>query len=130
MAAVYVDFEHSGTPDQQGNIPVLKDQAALSNAVKLWVCSFRGERLYRPTKGGLIVGSLFKPMSRERANEIEKDIRLGLRSDFRPSVIVSSCTVTPDYENYLYYIHIEGSCPVLKAAVYTDTVLKSLYEQR
>ena len=48
--AVYVDYDHTGVTNQQGNIPVLKDQQALSNAVKLWLCSFRGERLYRCQK--------------------------------------------------------------------------------
>lgn len=126
--AVFVDYDHTGISNQQGNIPVLKDQDALSNAIKLWLCSFRGERLYRPTKGGFVVGSLMKPMSEDRANDIEKAIRTGLRTDFQPSVEVTKCTVVPDYESNCYYIHVEGRCPAFKSSVYTDTTLNNLYK--
>ena len=126
--AVFVDYDHTGISNQRGNIPVLKDQDALSNAIKLWLCSFRGERLYRPTRGGFVVGSLMKPMSEDRANEIEKAIRTGLRTDFQPSVEVAKCTVVPDYESNCYYIHVEGRCPAFKSSVYTDTTLNNLYK--
>lgn len=126
--AVYVDYNYSGTLNQQGNISVLKDQDALSNAIKLWLCSFRGERLYRPNKGGYVVGSLMKPMSESRANEMEKAIKLGLRTDFQPSIEVKTCRVVPDYENYCYYIHVEGECPAFRSSVYADLTLNSLYK--
>lgn len=126
--AVYVDYDHTGVTNQQGNIPVLKDQQALSNAVKLWLCSFRGERLYRPTKGGFVVGALMKPMSEDRAQDIQKAIKTGLRTDFQPSVQVTRCEVTPDYDNNCYYIHVEGNCPAFRSSVYTDVTLNNLYK--
>lgn len=126
--AVYVDYIYSGLITPQGNLGLVKDQAALSNAVTLWLCSFRGERLYRPTKGGYIVGALMKPISEERATEIAQDIKTGLRTDFQPSIEVNSCSVTPDYENKCYTIVIDGYCPSFKASVYTETRLNALYK--
>lgn len=126
--AVYVDYDLTGTSNQQGNIPVLTDQEALSNAIKLWLCSFRGERLYRPNKGGWIVGSLMKPMSEDRAVEMEKNIKIGLRTDFQPSIEVTRCKVTPDYENSCYYVHVEGRCPAFRSSVYSDVTLKNLHK--
>jgi hypothetical protein len=118
-----VDFAASGKPDIQGNIPVLKDLDALNNAIKLWLGSFRGERLYNLRKGGPIIGYLLKPMSEEIANDMNRAIRLGLKNDFVPSVKVSKCEVVADYENSQYIINLTGYCPSLNSDVhYADTI--------
>jgi hypothetical protein len=118
-----VDFAASGKPDIQGNIPVLNDLDALNNAIKLWLGSFRGERLYNPRKGGLIIGYLLKPMSEEIAGDMKRAIREGLKHDFVPSVKVSRCEVDVDYENNRYIINLTGYCPSLNSDVhYTDTI--------
>ena len=117
--AVIVDFPGTGemvTP--QGNIPVLEDQDALVNAINLWICSFRGERLYRPHDGGIITDHLLKPMSGERAKDIHDDLIDGLAYKFTPRVIVSECSVIPDYEMSTYWLTIIGYCPALKVSIY------------
>ncbi|MGL5913506.1 MAG: hypothetical protein ACRCZB_05020 [Bacteroidales bacterium] len=124
--AVYIDYEHTGSIDEKGNLKILYDQEALTNAIKLWVCSFRGERLYKPTKGGFIVGALLKPMSEERSQDIQKDIVYGLATDFRPSITVNECSVVPDFENSCYYIKIVGYCPSFKSDVETELRLNNL----
>ena len=124
--ATYIDYDHKGQIDSRGNITILTDQEALSNAIKLWICSFRGERLYKPTRGGYVVAALLKPMSEDRVIEIESAIKTGLREDFQPSIKVTVCDVKPDYDNFCYYLHVEGYCPKFKAAIYTDTVLNAL----
>jgi phage baseplate assembly protein W len=118
-----VDFVASGKPDIQGNIPVLTDLDALNNAIKLWLCSFRGERLYNPRKGGPIIGYLLKPMSEEIVKDMKTAIREGLKNDFVPSVKVSKCDVFADYENSQYVIDLIGYCPSLNSDVhYTDKI--------
>jgi hypothetical protein len=118
-----VDFAASGKPDIQGNIPVLTDLDALNNAIKLWLGSFRGERLYNPRKGGPIIGYLLKPMSGEVANDMKTAIREGLKNDFVPSVKVSKCDVFVDYENSQYIINLAGYCPSLNSDVhYADKI--------
>jgi hypothetical protein len=127
VVAVIVDFPGTGemvTP--QGNIPVLTDQDALVNAINLWICSFRGERLYRPNDGGIISDNLLKPMSDERAVQIHDDIVDGLAYKFTPHVVVSECTVVPDYERNTYWITIIGYCPALRVSIYDKIGLKSL----
>jgi len=118
-----VDFAASGKSDTQGNIPVLKNLDALNNAIKLWLGSFRGERLYSPRKGGPIIEFLLKPMSEDVAKDMETRIREGLKNDFVPSVKVYKCTVDPDYANSQYVVNIVGYCPALNSDVhYADTI--------
>jgi phage baseplate assembly protein W len=118
-----VDFAASGKPDPQGNIPVLTDLDALNNAIKLWLGSFRGERLYNPRKGGPIIGYLLKPMSEDVADDMKTAIREGLKHDFVPSVKVSKCEVVCDYENAQYVINVIGFCPAFNSGVrYSDAI--------
>jgi len=127
LIAVIVDFPGTGemiTP--QGNIPVLTDQDALINAINLWICSFRGERLYRPHDGGIVAGNLLNPMSDERANDIHDDLVDGLAHQFTPHVTVSECAVIPDYERNTYWITIVGYCPALRVSIYDKIGLRPL----
>jgi phage baseplate assembly protein W len=118
-----VDFAASGKPDLQGNIPVLTDLDALNNAIKLWLGSFRGERLYNPRKGGPIIGYLLKPMSEDIANDIRSGISEGLKNDFVPKVKVTKCEVDCDYQNSQYVINVTGFCPSLNSDVkYSDRI--------
>jgi hypothetical protein len=125
--AVIVDFPGTGemvTP--QGNIPVLTDQDALVNAINLWIGSFRGERLYRPHDGGIIMDNLLKPMSDERARDIHDDLVDGLAYKFTPYVKVRECSVVPDYGKSVYWIEITGFCPGLRVAIYDKIGIKPL----
>jgi hypothetical protein len=110
----------------QGNIPVLTDQDALINAINLWICSFRGERLYRPHDGGIVSDNLLKPMSDERARAMRDALADGLAYKFTPYVRVQECTVIPDYERNIYWIEISGYCPGLRVAIYDKIGLKPL----
>lgn len=117
--ATVVDYQGIGEAlDSQGNIVVLSDQDALVNAINLWICSFRGERLYRPREGGIISEALLKPMSNERAMDMQRGIIDGLQYEFAPAISVSECTVDPDYEHGTYWIKIKGWCPALQTAIY------------
>jgi len=125
--AVIVDFSGTGemvTP--QGNIPVLTDQDALNNAINLWICSFRGERLYRPHDGGVITEVLLKPMSDDRARSIHDELIDGLAHKFTPRVVVSECTVTPDYIRNTYWITIVGFCPALRISIFDEIGINPL----
>jgi hypothetical protein len=125
--SVLVDFPATGTMiDSLGNIPVLTDQDALINAINLWICSFKGERLYRPNDGGIIADNLLKPMSDDRAMSIRDDLIDGLANKFTPYVTVSECTVFPDYNRSTYWITIVGYCPSLRVSIYDKIGLKSL----
>ena len=118
-----VDFAASGRPDRQGNLHVLRGDAAFNNAIHLWLGSFKGERLNFPKKGGPIIGYLLKPMSEDNANDMRIAIREGLKHDFVPRVNVSKCEVACDYENSQYVIEVVGYCPSLNLVVgYTDMI--------
>jgi len=125
--AVIVDFPVTGRIiNSQGSIPVLTDQDALVNAINLWLCSFQGERLYHPQDGGIISDNLLKPMSDDRAKTMRDDLIDGLAYKFTPSVKVSECSVTPDYDTNTYWILIVGYCPSLRVSIYDKVGLKPL----
>jgi hypothetical protein len=122
-----VDFPATGlVVDSLGNIPVLTDQDALVNCINLWICSFRGERLYRPGDGGIIADALLKPMSDDRASQMRDDLIDGLAHQFRPHVVVDICNVVPDYERGCYNIEIRGYCPSLKVSLDHNVSINSL----
>jgi len=125
--AVIVDFPGTGELlNFQGNIPILTDQEALKNAINLWICSFRGERLYQPNLGGVITNNLMKPVSDDRALKIRNDIINGLTYYFNPRVDVSECVVVPDYEKSTYWVKVSGYCPALQIPVDNHIGIKSL----
>lgn len=122
-----VDFPATGLMvDSQGNIPVLTDQDALINCINLWICSFRGERLYRPRDGGIIADALLKPISEDRAGQMRDDLIDGLAYQFTPHVVVDMCNVAPDYIKGCYNIEIRGYCPSLKVSLYHNISINSL----
>lgn len=122
-----VDFPATGIiVDFLGNISVLSNQDALVNCINLWICSFRGERLYRPNEGGVISDALLKPISDERALQMRDDLIDGLAYQFTPHIIVNSCIVVPDYSSGCYRIEIKGYCPALKIALYHNISVGSL----
>jgi hypothetical protein len=122
-----VDFPATGLMvDALGNIPVLTDQDALINCINLWICSFQGERLYRPREGGVIADALLKPISDERAEQMRADLVDGLAYQFTPHVVVELCVVSPDYEKGCYNIEIRGYCPSLKVSLYHNVSINSL----
>jgi hypothetical protein len=125
--AIIVDFPATGLMiDSLGDIPVLTDQDALINCINLWICSFRGERLYRPGEGGIIADALLKPISDDRANQMRDDLIDGLAYQFMPHVVVDMCNVVPDYERGCYNIEIRGYCPALKVSLYHNVSINSL----
>jgi len=121
-----VDFIADGKITEKGNIQVVRDLAALNNAIKLWFGSLRGERLYHPKKGGIILPYLLKPMSEAIALDMQAGIREGLLSDFVPSIVVRKCEIVPDYENNWYEILVIGFCPTLNSDVYYNDTINSL----
>jgi len=121
-----VDFVADGKINKQGNLQVVRDLAALNNALKLWFGSLRDERLYHPRKGGILMPYLIKPMSEATADRMKDGIQEGLKFDFEPSVITKKCEVIPDYENNWYEILVIGFCPVLNSDVYYNDTINSL----
>jgi len=125
--AVIVDYLGTGDIlNAQGSLTVLKDQDALNNAINLWVASFRGERLYQPYTGGIVINNLLQPMSDRQAEAIRRDIIEGLSNQFDPSINVAKCIVFPDYDRDTYWISVEGYCPALQVSIFTKIGLKTL----
>lgn len=126
MSYFAVDYAASGAIDNQGNLKVYTDLDAIHNSMKLWLASFRGEKMRMPGKGGPILRALFKPMSDEAALEIRRGVQEGLRNDFSPPITTTSIEVTPDYEHDTYIISVRGYCPSYRAQIAFDEKVRKL----
>lgn len=115
----------SGAIDTQGNLRLYYNVDAIHNSLRIWLASFRGEKLRMPNKGGLVIRHLFKTMSDESALALSLAIREGLKTDFSPSIIASDVSVIPDYENSWYNITVKGYCPAFRTDIsYEDKMRK------
>jgi hypothetical protein len=93
--------------DANGQVKILYNNEALSNAFTMWLLSSKGDNL-KSIAGGYLVQHIGKPMSLDRANAIKTSILIGLDTDFRPEITVVSLDVTPDYKNNRWVITLIG----------------------
>lgn len=119
------DFDREGGFDNNGQIKALYGADALANAIYLWIKSYQGEFIRRPTLGGKIVPFLLKPMSEEVGDQIKSSIIEGLQIDFTPSVTVRSITVEPDYVNKLWKIELSAFSEDLKLVLSIQEILEA-----
>lgn len=103
----YKDYSYDAQIDNVGELVVLSDRAAIENALKLWLYSFKGERIRRPTYGGYVTRWIFSPLNEDTAETIDMAIRQGLENDFSPKLSVKYLSVTPDYENDAWIIKLK-----------------------
>lgn len=100
----YKDFSYDAQIDEVGELVVLTDRAAIENALRLWLYSFKGERIRRPTYGGYVTRWIFSPLNEDTAETIDMAIRQGLEKDFSPRLAINYLSVVPDYEEEAWII--------------------------
>jgi len=117
----YSDYSSIGEIDSKGGIRLLMNREAVENSLRLWITSFRGEIIKRPTMGGIVLQWLMKPMSMETARNIKNAIIDGLANDFQPVISISSLSVVPNYEKQYWEIELIGYCPLIQDEIsYSD----------
>lgn len=112
LSKKYFDCYLYGGLNSQGQIKEVYDIEAIKNAIILWLGSFKGEYVNNPTAGGYLTYHLAKPMNNERTEMIRLSILQGFKTDFFPSLIVTSINVEPDYKNRFYDIEVTGYSPI------------------
>jgi hypothetical protein len=108
---IYKDYSIDADLTSTGALKVLEGRDAVTNALKLWISSFRGEVMRDPSKGGYITRWLMKPISETTAVAIKRAILDGLNDEFYPILIPSIVDVIPNYEREYWEIHIEAYSP-------------------
>lgn len=100
----YKDFSYDAQIDEVGELVVLTNRAAIENALRLWLYSFKGERIRRSTYGGYVTRWIFSPLNEDTAETIDMAIRQGLEKDFSPRLAINYLSVVPDYEDEAWII--------------------------
>ena len=108
---IYKDYSIDADLTSTGALKVLEGRDAITNALKLWISSFRGEVMRDPSKGGYVTRWLMKPISETTAIAIKRAILDGFNDEFYPILIPSVVEVIPNYEREYWEIHIEAYSP-------------------
>lgn len=108
---IFYDFDYRGGVDSTGAMRQVWNEGALNNAIKMWLASYSGEILRRPSAGGYIASAIAKPMGQIEADELEEDIRAGLSSDFRPLLKIRELSVVADNTNRIWNIYLDVYSP-------------------
>lgn len=108
---IYKDYSIDADLTSTGALKVLEGRDAITNALKLWISSFRGEVMRDPSKGGYVTRWLMKPISETTAIAIKRAILDGFNDEFYPVLIPSVIEVIPNYEREYWEIHIEAYSP-------------------
>ena len=114
---IYKDYSIDADLTSTGALKVLEGRDAITNALKLWISSFRGEVMRDPSKGGYITRWLMKPISESTAIAIKRAILDGLNDEFYPVLVPSVVEVIPNYEREYWEIHIEAYSPEFRESI-------------
>jgi phage baseplate assembly protein W len=109
----YFDYYILGGINSHGEVKSVFDQAAIENAILMWLTSSQGEYIGRPSYGGYLITHLNKPMTTLRTRQIQIAITQGLQNDFFPELVIQTVDVIPDFVKRNYYIRVQGYCPSL-----------------
>jgi hypothetical protein len=109
-----VDVDLTGELDAQGKIPYHTGPDALTNAIKMWVASFKGDILDHPSKGGYVTSLLMKPMNQVSVEVLTESILNGLENDFSPPLQILDLQIDPDYKNRTWKFYLSVFSPDLR----------------
>jgi len=98
-----------------GSIKYLSSSDALRNSIMMWLCSFKGDYIGQPTRGGILTSIINKPMKSSMIPQIEASIRSGLSYDYTGIELqILSLNVEANYEKRHWIISVEVYSPSLK----------------
>lgn len=94
-------LEHPAT----GDIVKLKDERAITTAIKNLLFTNFYERKFNPSLGSNINDMLFEPMDTATTNSIRQEIK-NVIDNFEPRVDLRAVQVYPDFDNNRYEVSI------------------------
>lgn len=105
--AKLIDYDYKGGTNTSGNLQYIENGAALKNALLLWLTSFPGDIVNKPTLGGRITQFLNKPMTDESEFLLKETIKDGLKRDF-PNLQVLEVKVSRNYQKMAWEISVSA----------------------
>ena len=117
-----------GGTDSNGAIVEVWGKDAISNAILMWLTSAQGDVLRNPTRGGVLLPHLTKPMTESRADTLTSVIYAGIKNDFEPFLVINSLLVTPLYDKRKWLIELEVYSPEYKVTTNISTEIKNLVD--
>jgi hypothetical protein len=120
----FIDIPISGTVANTGKPGLLYNNDALSNAFQIWVGS-TGTDSVRSKKGGYIIKHLGKPLTNERANDIQGSIKLGIKEDFKPELKIIKLEVEALKTIRMWRIKLIAYSPILQIGINNEFYLRN-----
>lgn len=119
------DYDYLGSTTTNGELKHIWEKEALTQSIKLWIASFKGDSIRNPRRGGYVTQWLMKPMGEVDEDVVEMSIRDGLFQDFKPYLEVLNLSVTPNRENRQWEIYMEVYSPTLKLKTQVSERIKA-----
>lgn len=120
----YFDYPIIKKLQNNGELSTLENSDALFQAVKVWLCCKKREKL-RSIGGGILTPFIGKFMDDDTASEMKSNIIYGLENEFSPSITVEKCEVIPDYDKNCWIIYISGYNSTLNIGINNYVVVKN-----
>ena len=119
------DTDINGGTDSNGQILQAWGSDALSNAILMWLISFKGDVIHDPSRGGYFTQWLFKPMIAKNIDKMKMAIRDGLEQDFIPKLQLKALDIVPNYTKRYWGVYMEVFSPALKLNATVDAKIKN-----
>lgn len=119
------DYDLLGRIDANGGIHQVWEGDALSNSIKMWIASYRGEIIREPNRGGYLLQWLTKPMNPAFEDHVSMAIRNGFEQDFKPYLQIQYLTVTANMEKRRWDIYMEVFAPSLNLKTTVDAKIQN-----
>jgi hypothetical protein len=119
------DYDYLGLTNSQGEIRTLWQEEALSQSIKLWIASFKGDAIRNPRRGGYVTRWLMKPMNTVDVDEIDMVIRNGIYEDFNPYLQILNLEIKPNYSQRYWEISLTVYSPDLKVSTEVTEKIKA-----
>ena len=111
--ALLVDTDILGYTSSDTAIRRVTNGDAISNALRMYLLSDKGDYLGQPGKGGVVYGHLMKPMRVTDALDIKTSIELALQN-FQPALDTYGLEILADRDNRRWIIQFAYVVPSLK----------------
>jgi hypothetical protein len=119
------DYSIFGGIDSAGSIKQVFGADALSNALLLWISSFRGDQIRNPLNGGIFANLITKPMNQIHVQTATRQALTALNNEFDITLKDVKLTLEPNYEKRYWTVTLSAWSPDINDSVNISTKIKS-----
>lgn len=119
------DFDYSGEFNLNGNLKKVYNREAIENALRMWLCSLRGEIVRFPESGGFLFNLLYRPMDENLIENYKLEILQGFNEDFEPRANIISLNLEPNFSTRVWQIDLTIFIPSMNYELSFSVGLKN-----